>query len=201
MQLNVSLIVFKILFHHKTLLVLVALAACAFAMEAQDQESAEQSYRIHGVYPAWYQYGVAAFNGVRAFPAYAGSPGYRLNANRVDDSAASYPSDFFVGVRNVAHPYAIEAAAENQYSAATYSNGFRGYPFAGYPYTGYPITGYPSAVYPAAAASTVVKNVAYPYGYGYNTFQYGTYGAVPYVEPYVAPPHTSARRAAAPAKA
>ncbi len=159
--------------------------------EVQDQAAAEQYYRIHGVYPAWYQYGVAAFNGVRAFPAYAGSPGYRLNANRVDDSAASYPSDFFVGVRNVAHPYAIEAAAENQYSAATYSNGFRGYPFAGYP----------SAVYPAAAASTVVKNVAYPYGYGYNTFQYGTYGAVPYVEPYVAPPHTSARRAPAPAKA
>ncbi|EFX67121.1 hypothetical protein DAPPUDRAFT_262098 [Daphnia pulex] len=111
-----------------TLLVLVALAACAFAMEAQDQETAEQYYRIHGVYPSWY---TNAFNGVRAFPGYAG-----------------------------------------------------------YPYAGYPFTGYPSAVYPAA--STVVKNVAYPYGYGYNTFPYGTYGAVPYV---------AAAPAAAPAKA
>ncbi|XP_046637642.1 uncharacterized protein LOC124315935 [Daphnia pulicaria] len=128
------------MFKSMTLLVFVALAACVFAMDAevQDQAAAEQYYRIHGVYPSWYQYGVNAFNG------------------------------------------------------------FRGYPFAGYPYPGYPITGYPSAVYPAAAASTVVKNVAYPYGYGYNTFQYGTYGAVPYVEPYVAPPHTSARRAADP---
>ncbi|EFX67129.1 hypothetical protein DAPPUDRAFT_331396 [Daphnia pulex] len=122
-----------------TLLVLVALAACAFAMEAQDQETAEQYYRIHGVYPSWYQYGVNAFNGVRAFPGYTG-----------------------------------------------------------YPYAGYPYTGYPSAVYPAAAASTVVKNVAYPYttypayGYGFNTFPYGTYGAVPYV---------AAAPAAAPAKA
>jgi hypothetical protein len=136
LQLNVSLIVFKILFH-QTLLVFVALAACVFAMDAevQDQAAAEQYYRIHGVYPSWYQYGVNAFNG------------------------------------------------------------FRGYPFAGYPYPGYPITGYPSAVYPAAAASTVVKNVAYPYpgyGYGFNTYPYGTYGAVPYV---------AAAPAAAPAKA
>ncbi len=115
-------------------MLLLALAAIVFAMETQDLESAEQYYRIHGVYPSWYLYGVNAFNG------------------------------------------------------------FRGYPFAGYPYPGYPITGYPSAVYPAAAASTVVKNVAYPYGYGYNTFQYGTYRAVPYV----APAHAAARRAADP---
>ncbi|XP_046442493.1 uncharacterized protein LOC124192943 isoform X2 [Daphnia pulex] len=124
------------MFKSMTLLVLVALAACAFAMETQDQESAEQYYRIHGVYPSWYPYGVAAFNGVRAFP---------------------------------------------------------GYP--GYPYPGYPITGYPSAVYPAAAASTFVKNVAYPYPgypYGFNTYPYGTYGAVPYV---------AAAPAATPAKA
>jgi hypothetical protein len=134
LQLNVSLIVFKILFH-QTLLVLVALAACAFAMEAQDQETAEQYYRIHGVYPSWYQYGVNAFNGFRGYPGYTG-----------------------------------------------------------YSYAGYPFTGYPSAVFPAAAASNVVKNVVYPYGYGYNTFQYGTYGAVPYV----APAPAAARRAADP---
>jgi hypothetical protein len=46
-------------------LLLLALAAIVFAMETQDQESAEQYYRIHGVYPSWYPYGA-----VRAFGSY-----------------------------------------------------------------------------------------------------------------------------------
>jgi hypothetical protein len=55
------------------LLVLVALAACVVSMETQDQETAEQYFRIHGVYPSWYPYGATAFNGVRSYP-YTGYP-------------------------------------------------------------------------------------------------------------------------------
>ncbi|XP_046637682.1 uncharacterized protein LOC124315992 [Daphnia pulicaria] len=149
------------LYKSMTLLVFVDLAACVFAINdivQEDQAAAEQSYRVHGVYPSWYQYGVNAFPLFARFsrPSLSPPPAkyLRLNADRVDYSAASYPSDFFVGVRNVAHPYAIEAAAENQYGAATYSNGVRGYSFAGYPHPG---------------------------GFGYKTYPYGTYGAVPYV--------------------
>ncbi|XP_046637661.1 uncharacterized protein LOC124315952 [Daphnia pulicaria] len=50
---------------YKIVLLLLALAAIVFAMETQDQESAEQYYRIHGVYPSWYPYGA-----VRAFGSY-----------------------------------------------------------------------------------------------------------------------------------
>ncbi|XP_046637665.1 uncharacterized protein LOC124315956 [Daphnia pulicaria] len=88
-----------------TLLVLVALAACAFAMEAQDQESAEQYYRIHGFYPSWYPYGIA-FNGVRAFPGYP---------------FTGYPAAV-AGVKNVAYPY------------APYPYAYGAYPYGAIPY-------------------------------------------------------------------
>jgi hypothetical protein len=102
----------------QTLLVLVALAACAFAMETQDQESAEQYYRIHGVYPAWYQYGVNAFNGFRGYP-FAGYPypGYPITG---------YPSAVYPAaaastvVKNVAYPYPGYGYGFNTYPYGTY---------------------------------------------------------------------------------
>ncbi|EFX67123.1 hypothetical protein DAPPUDRAFT_262101 [Daphnia pulex] len=103
------------------------------------------------------------------------------------------PSPYRAHPSHVARPYAIEAAAENQHGAVTYSNGFSGYAERHLLSTA-------SAVYPSAAASTAVKNVAYPYAsypayvYGFNTYPYGTYGAVPY-------PYVAAAPAAAPAKA
>ncbi len=47
----------------------MALAACVFATgEVQDQETAEQFYRINGFYPSWYNSAL--------YPAYAGLRSY-----------------------------------------------------------------------------------------------------------------------------
>ena len=75
-------------------------------MEAQDQETAEQYFRVHGVYPSWYQYGLNAFNGVRSLPGYP---------------YTGYPT-VVAGVKNVAYPYA----------ACPYAYG--AYPYGAIPY-------------------------------------------------------------------
>jgi hypothetical protein len=89
----------------------VALAACVVSMETQDQETAEQYYRIHGVYPSWYPYGVRAFP-YTGYPAAAAYPGY-------------YPSAAFMpaGVKNVITPY-----------AAVYPYAYNAYPYGAIPY-------------------------------------------------------------------
>jgi hypothetical protein len=86
-------------------------------METQDQETAEQYFRIHGVYPSWYPYGATAFNGVRAFPytgypAATAYPGYPAVA--AYPAAAAYPTNF-AGVKNVVSPYAAYPYAYNAY--------------------------------------------------------------------------------------
>ncbi|KAI9561535.1 hypothetical protein GHT06_012494 [Daphnia sinensis] len=44
---------------YKIVFLILALAAFVFAAETQqDQETAEQYYRVHGFYPSWYRYGV-----------------------------------------------------------------------------------------------------------------------------------------------
>lgn len=53
----------------QSVLVLVALAACVFAGEVQDQETAEQFYRINGFYPSWYNSALyPAYAGLRSYP-------------------------------------------------------------------------------------------------------------------------------------
>ncbi|KAK4001938.1 hypothetical protein OUZ56_003802 [Daphnia magna] len=43
---------------YKIVLLTLALATFVFAVETQqDQETAEQYYHVHGVYPSWYPYG------------------------------------------------------------------------------------------------------------------------------------------------
>ncbi|XP_057377127.1 uncharacterized protein LOC130698487 [Daphnia carinata] len=82
-----------------TLLVLVALAACVVSMETQDQEAAEQYYRLHGYYPSWY----SSF-------AYSGYPAAY---------PVAYPAASTVGIKNVAYPY--YAAYPYAYSAYPYA--------------------------------------------------------------------------------
>ena len=86
-------------------------------METQDQETAEQYYRIHGVYPSWYPYGATAFNGVRAFP-YTGYPAASAYPGYYP-SAAVIPT----GVKNVITPY-----------AAAYPYAYNAYPYGAIPY-------------------------------------------------------------------
>nr|CAH0105569.1 unnamed protein product [Daphnia galeata] len=125
-----------------SLLVLVALAACVVSMETQDQETAEQYFRIHGVYPSWYPYGATAFNGVRSYP-YTGYPaataytGYPV----AGFPTAAYPTAF-AGVKNVVSPYA-------------YSYGYNTYPYGAN--GGFAAVPYPAAAYPTAYAG-VKKN-------------------------------------------
>ena len=58
-------------------MLLLALAAFVFAAEPQqDQEAAEQYFRVHGVYPSWYPYGA-----VRSYTAgYPYAYGYNYGA-------------------------------------------------------------------------------------------------------------------------
>ena len=96
----------------QSLLVLVALAACVVSQDqSQDQETAEQYFRIHGVYPSWYQYGATAFNGVRSYPYTAGYP-YTYGA---------YPAATYAGVKSFYGGYPVVAPAST-YPA--YSTGF-----------------------------------------------------------------------------
>ncbi|KAI9561544.1 hypothetical protein GHT06_012503 [Daphnia sinensis] len=110
-----------------TLLVLVALAASVVSMETQDQEAAEQYYRVHGFYPAWYTYSTPAYTAVKSYPyvTYAGYP-------------AAYPA----GVKNVIAPY-----------YAAYPYGYQAYPYAA-PYTFYstPVAPYVAPAAPEAPA-------------------------------------------------
>ena len=106
-------------------------------METQDQETAEQYYQIHGVYPSWYPYGATAFNGVRSYP-YTGYPaataytGYPVAGfPTATYPAAAYPTAF-AGVKNIASPYAYS------YGYNTYPYGYNAYPYGAYgavPYT------------------------------------------------------------------
>ena len=113
------------------------MAACVVSMETQDQETAEQYFRIHGVYPSWYPYGATAFNGVRSYP-YTGYPaataytGYPVAGfPTATYPAAAYPTAF-AGVKNIASPYAYS------YGYNTYPYGYNAYPYGAYgavPYT------------------------------------------------------------------
>ncbi|XP_057377129.1 uncharacterized protein LOC130698489 [Daphnia carinata] len=74
---------------YKIAFLILALAAFVFAAETQqDQETAEQYYRVHGVYPSWYSYGV-----VRNY-------GYPYGYN-----AAAYP----YGLNYGAFPYGVRS--------------------------------------------------------------------------------------------
>ena len=124
----------------QSLLVLVALAACVVSMETQDQETAEQYFRIHGVYPSWYPYGAtAAFNGVRSYP-YTGYPA--ATAYTGYPAVAAYPTaaypTAFAGVKNIVSPY------------SAYSYGYNAYPYG---YNTYPYGAYGAVPYVAAAAT------------------------------------------------
>ncbi|KAI9561534.1 hypothetical protein GHT06_012493 [Daphnia sinensis] len=119
-----------------SLLVLVALAACVVSMEIQDQEAAEQYYRVHGFYPTWYTPVATAVTGVRTYPypTYGSFPFTYAGYN-------TYPAAF-TGVKNVATPY----------TAAAYP-----YPY-GYAYNTYPYAAYGAVPYVAAApAANPVK--------------------------------------------
>ena len=75
----------------QSLLVLVALVACVFAAE-QDQEAAEQYFFKYGYYPSWYTsatHFAAPASTFKAYPSYAYSyPGYHYGA---------YPYSYFPG--------------------------------------------------------------------------------------------------------
>ncbi|KAI9561533.1 hypothetical protein GHT06_012492 [Daphnia sinensis] len=107
-----------------TLLVLVALAACVVSMETQDQEAAEQYYRVHGFYPAWYTYNIPAYTAVKSYPyvAYAGYPA----------TYTTYPSAYTTEVKGVVAPY------------AAYPYGYHAYPYAA-PYMAYAAPAAPAA--------------------------------------------------------
>ena len=115
----------------KTLLVLVALAACVFA-ETQDQETAEQYFRVHGSYPSWYTYGNTAYTGAgvrawsyptAAYPAAAYPATYPYAYSGYP--AAAYPTAAVAGVKNFATPYAAYG-----YNALPY--GYNTYPYGAY---------------------------------------------------------------------
>jgi hypothetical protein len=91
----------------------VALAACVVSMETQDQETAEQYFRIHGVYPSWYPYGATAFNGVRSYPYTAGYP-YTYGA---------YPAATYAGVKSFygAYPAVAPASTYPAYTGFGYA--------------------------------------------------------------------------------
>jgi hypothetical protein len=77
---------------HQILLVLVAMVACVLTAEVQDQEAAEQYFRIHGFYPSWYQYG--AFAGVRSFSGYPYTYGAYPTYAGVKSFYGAYPAGY-----------------------------------------------------------------------------------------------------------
>nr|CAH0105557.1 unnamed protein product [Daphnia galeata] len=115
-----------------SLLVLVALTACVVSMETQDQETAEQYFRIHGVYPSWYPYGVRAYP-YTGYPAATAYTGY-------------YPSSY----------YPNSAIGFNRFPNSPYA-GSRGwfdpdmYPYNFYNYNAIPYLGPQPAPAPAPA--------------------------------------------------
>ena len=134
-------------------MVLVALAACAFA-EVHDQEAAEQFYAINGYYPSWYSYGTYPATVATGVPtlrnvAYPYTYGtYPAYGNTVYNRSIN---DDNINVNNIlkGYPYvAVAAAAEKDASKVVPAVKTYTYPYGYYNYVYWKLLKSEKNIYP-----------------------------------------------------